>query len=54
MKRKETAKFLSMSADTLDRRVKNDPTFPKHYKIGRIKFWYLDEIESWLKTKRSV
>lgn len=49
---KDAAALLKISIDTLDRRQRDDPTFPKCYRIGRIKILNEDELIAWQKNKR--
>jgi predicted DNA-binding transcriptional regulator AlpA len=31
----------------IERRLKNDPSFPRPVYMGRMRFWKLSELESW-------
>ncbi|WP_369720052.1 helix-turn-helix transcriptional regulator [Bradyrhizobium sp. LLZ17] len=31
----------------IERRLKNDPTFPRPVFMGRLRFWKLSELEQW-------
>lgn len=55
---KDLAKKLAMSADTLNKLVKTDPTFPKKIKLGNTRqapvYYLLAEVEAWLAAKKSA
>lgn len=52
------AKKFAMSADTLNKLVKTDPTFPKKIKLGKTRqapvYYLLAEVEAWLAAKKSA
>ena len=46
-----------ISIATVDRTIKNDPTFPKPFEIGtgtkrKARLWDAAEIEAWVRSKR--
>ncbi|PYF02547.1 AlpA family transcriptional regulator [Rhodopseudomonas faecalis] len=43
--------YLDISRSTLDRRVLNDPTFPRPIYVGRMRRFDLDEIDAWLASQ---
>ncbi|SHK42089.1 transcriptional regulator, AlpA family [Shimia gijangensis] len=50
---KHVASLLSIDQSTLWGWIKNDPTFPKPFRLGpRSNRWRLSEIEKWEQTKR--
>jgi predicted DNA-binding transcriptional regulator AlpA len=38
----------------IERRLKSDPQFPKPRKFGRLRFWRIDQIEAYERTRAVV
>ena len=41
------ARYGSVSHMWIERRLQDDPAFPKPVKMGRLRFWRLSELEAW-------
>jgi predicted DNA-binding transcriptional regulator AlpA len=41
------ARYGNVSHMFIERRLANDPTFPRPVFLGRIRFWKLSELEKW-------
>ena len=41
------ARYGGCSHMFIERRLKNDPTFPRPTFIGRLRFWRLSDLEAW-------
>jgi predicted DNA-binding transcriptional regulator AlpA len=52
--RQVQARWGGVSHMFVERRLKNDATFPKPVFLGRLRFWKLSELEAWeaAQTKR--
>lgn len=45
------ASKLQVSSPTVNRLVKSDKNFPRPVKIGRVKYFNLDALQSWLQSR---
>jgi prophage regulatory protein len=55
LKAKQICEKIGFSLPTLWRKVKNDPTFPKPFKIGaNSTAWDAQEIDAWIENCKAV
>lgn len=38
----------------IERRLKDDPTFPKPVYLGRLRYWKISDLETWEREKAAL